>query len=204
MRGIAKFISIVFHPLLFTTYLVILLGLYLPTFLMIRIENIRLVALFIFCFTFILPGINMMMFRFFGNIRSLKMETREERIMPFIFIALTYALITFLFFFKLPFSENFNRLMMISSLLVLAAAVSTFFIKISVHSMAITGLLGILLPLNWATESKVLFWPTFMVTIACGVIMSARLYLNAHTLREVGWGGVVGFAVGFFSMIALY
>jgi membrane-associated phospholipid phosphatase len=34
--------------------------------------------------------------------------------------------------------------------------------------------------------------------------MSSRLLLDAHTPREVMYGSVVGFVVGFFGMIILF
>ena len=40
--------------------------------------------------------------------------------------------------------------------------------------------------------------------VLAGLVMSARLYLQAHTLREVGYGAAVGFLVGFFGMILLF
>ena len=204
MRWLAQFISIIFHPLLFTTYLVFILGWFNPSLLMIRMENLRLVVIFVFCFTFVLPGINLVMFRYFGNITSLHMRTQQERIWPFIFIALTYTLVTFLFYFKLPFSENFNKLMLVVSILVVAATISTFIMKVSVHSLAMMGMLSILFWLNNGADSVGLWWLTIGLTLVSGIVMSARLYLNAHTLNEVLWGGLIGLVVGSSVTLILY
>lgn len=171
---------------------------------MIRMENLRLVVILIFCFTFVLPAINLVMFRYFGNISSLQMRTQQERIWPFIFIALTYTLVTFLFYFKLPFSDNFNKLMLTVTLLVVVATVSTFFMKVSVHSLAMMGMWSILFWLNNGAESIDLWWLTIGLTVMSGVVMSARLYLDAHTLREVLWGGLIGLVVGSTATLILY
>jgi hypothetical protein len=204
VKQVAKFISVVFHPLLLTTYLVIILSYYFPSMLMIRKENRMVIVGLVFVFTFVLPAVNLVMLRAFGNIQSLTLQSRRERILPFVFISLLYLLVTFLFYFKLPFSANFNKLMMIISALVVVSLMITLFYKISIHSIAMGGGIGILLPLNQVTEQLNLLWPTAFTILATGLVMSSRLVLDAHTPREVMYGGVVGFVVGFFGMSILF
>jgi len=60
------------------------------------------------------------------------------------------------------------------------------------------------LPLNQVTEQMSLLWPTAFTILATGLVMSSRLLLDAHTPREVMYGSVVGFVVGFFGMIILF
>jgi membrane-associated phospholipid phosphatase len=204
VKQVAKFISVVFHPLLLTTYLVIILSYYFPSMLMIRKENRMVIVGLVFVFTFVLPAVNLVMLRAFGNIQSLTLQSRRERILPFVFISLLYLLVTFLFYFKLPFSANFEKLMMIVSAFVVVSLLITFFYKISIHSIAMGGGIGILLPLNQVTEQMSLLWPTAFTILATGLVMSSRLLLDAHTPREVMYGSVVGFVVGFFGMIILF
>lgn len=204
MKQVAKFISVVLHPLLLTTYLVIVLSYYFPSMLMIRKENRIIIIGLVFVFTFVLPAVILVMLRAFGTIQSLTLQSRKERILPFVFISMFYMLFTFLFYFKLPFSANFEKLMMIVSALVVVSLLITFFYKISIHSIAMGGGIGILLPLNQVTEQMSLLWPTAFTILATGLVMSSRLLLDAHTPREVIYGSVVGFVVGFFGMIILF
>ena len=204
MKQVAKFISVVLHPLLLTTYLVIVLSYYFPSMLKIRKENQMIIIGLVFVFTFVLPAVILVMLRAFGTIQSLTLQSRKERILPFVFISMFYVLFTFLFYFKLPFSANFEKLMMIVSALVVVSLLITFFYKISIHSIAMGGGIGILLPLNQVTEQMSLLWPTAFTILATGLVMSSRLLLDAHTPREVMYGSVVGFVVGFFGMIILY
>ncbi|MCA4896973.1 MAG: hypothetical protein ING84_18385 [Cytophagales bacterium] len=204
MKQVAKFISVVLHPLLLTTYLVIVLSYYFPSMLKIRKENQMIIIGLVFVFTFVLPAVILVMLRAFGTIQSLTLQSRKERILPFVFISMFYVLFTFLFYFKLPFSANFEKLMMIVSALVVVSLLITFFYKISIHSIAMGGGIGILLPLNQVTEQMSLLWPTAFTILATGLVMSSRLLLDAHTPREVMYGSVVGFVVGFFGMIILF
>ncbi|MCA6408738.1 MAG: hypothetical protein IM575_06400, partial [Cytophagales bacterium] len=177
---------------------------YFPSMLMIRKENRMIIIGLVFVFTFVLPAVNLVMLRAFGTIQSLTLQSRKERILPFVFISMFYVLFTFLFYFKLPFSANFEKLMMIVSALVVVSLLITLFYKISIHSIAMGGGIGILLPLNQVTEQMSLLWPTAFTILATGLVMSSRLLLDAHTPREVMYGSVVGFVVGFFGMIILF
>src|SRR3954468_4193858 len=104
MKVAAKVISFVFHPLLLTTYLVVVLSLFFPPMLMIKRETLLPIAGFVFMVTFVLPAFNLLTFRYFGNISSLSLDQHKERILPFFFIAVIYILVTGLFYFKLPIS----------------------------------------------------------------------------------------------------
>jgi len=184
--------------------MVVLLGLFFPTLLGIAPQHLRVMATFIFGFTFLLPVVNLIMFRVFGTISSYTLENRTERIVPFIAIALIYLVTAFLFFYKLRFSANFNYLLLIIAVLVVATVVFNFFLKVSVHALAAWGGIGILLPLNKAIEQADLLWPTAGAILAAGLIMAARLYLNAHTPREILVGSVAGFSIGFFGVLYFF
>jgi membrane-associated phospholipid phosphatase len=200
----ANIISVVFHPLLLTSYLVLLLGTYYPSMLMIAPSSFKIIIVFVFCFTFVFPVINLYIFKVFGTISTFTMVSRAERIIPFAAILLIYSVTTILFYARLSFSQNFNHLMLIVTLLVFASTILTLFQKVSVHSLSIWGGIGILLPLNKAIEQSSLVWPTALAIVAAGAVMSSRLYLNAHTPRQILIGSLTGFAIGFFGIIILF
>ena len=131
------------------------------------------------------------------------MKERKERILPFIMITVFYGILTALFFYKVSVNVNFNKLMLIVVSLSLVAAVITFFFKISVHSLAMGGAIGILMPLNKATDGDLLLPVTWLIVLA-GVVMSARLLLQAHTLRETLLGAAVGLSTGLAGMMILF
>ncbi len=185
-----------------TTYLVLVLGMYFPSALMIRGDRLYVVTALVFLFTFIFPAVNILIFRYFGTIQSLNMETRRERITPFIFISIMYVMITVLFYIKLPFSITFIRLLAAITFLVLTGTVMTFFFKVSVHSIAAAGFVGILLP--FAKINSDLLLPTAIAIVICGLVVSSRLALNAHTPRETLIGSISGFLVGYGGIILLF
>lgn len=100
--------------------------------------------------------------------------------------------------------DHLFKFLLIIDLLVIAATAITFYFKVSIHTIGIMGVLGIVLPLNNMVESNTLFIPTIVIIIISGLVMSARLQLNSHTTREVWVGALTGFLIGFFGMTFLF
>lgn len=202
MKGIAKVFSAAFHPLMMTTYLFLLLTYYLPVILQPARPSFWIILL-IFITTFALPAVNFLLLRLTGSINDLSMPHRHQRILPFIFISTIYVFVTVMFYWKFPI-PNVLRLMMIVSAMVVFATVVTFFYKLSVHSLAICGIVGMMLPMNKVSDMNSLLIPTTIVIVIAGIVMSSRLALNAHTPREILIGSVSGFTIGFFGTIILF
>jgi hypothetical protein len=204
---VPRFVSFVFHPLLMPTYLFSLFALVFPGGLEpIPQESQRIFITLIFIVTFVLPVLNIAILKTFGTVTSYQMVERRERLLPFILISVIYMAITYLFYWKsrIGVSDNFMKMMLIIDLLVIVATVTTFFYKISVHSLGVWGLIGILIPLNKITEINALFFPALGVVILAGFIMSCRLALQVHSLKEVLWGAIAGLATSIVGMMLFF
>ncbi|MBS1490216.1 MAG: hypothetical protein JSS93_06800 [Bacteroidetes bacterium] len=202
MKTAAQTISFVFHPLLMATYLVLTLGSFFPTLLMVQPRQLVLVSLFVFAFTFVMPALNLLLFKMWGSIPSFQLHTRKERILPFLFISGIYVLVCLLFYYRLPFHSNFNKVITLVTLLVIGATILTFFIKVSIHCIGMGGWIGILLPLIPFSDALIL--PVAVVIIITGLVASSRLALQAHTPREIGIGLAAGFIIAYGGMVVLF
>jgi hypothetical protein len=203
----ARIISVIFHPLLLATYLFSLLTYTLPAALDPLKEEGHLNFIFlIFCVTFLFPALNIGIFKTFGSIKTFAMKERQERIIPFSFITILYIVITYLFYTRtrIGLNDNLLKFLIIIDALVLVGTVVTYFYRVSMHSLGICGLIGILLPLNNISEDGAIFYPTIATIVLAGVVMSARLQLNVHTPREVMIGSVLGFTTSFALMFFLF
>ena len=207
MNAASRVISFLFHPLFFATYLFALFYRALPSaWTPVPLEKAPTLLGLIFLVTFVLPVINLFLFKMLGTLSSMKMENRRERIMPFIFIAGVYCAVTYMIHRTtgIYWTDNFMRFMLIIDALVIVSALITFFYKASIHSLSICGVIGIFLPLNKMSEEVHVFYITLGLVVLAGVIMSSRLYLNAHTPREVLVGALLGVATGFAGMVILF
>lgn len=203
----ARLVSYVFHPLLMPTYLFSLLAWALPTSMEpIRPEQHLKFIFFIFIVTFLLPFLNVGIFKAFGTIRSFSLPERKERLIPFSFISVIYVVVTYLFYSQtqMNLNDNFLKFMVIIDMLVIVATVTTFFFKVSVHTISAWGIIGMMVPLTKISQMNTLFYPTIGFIILAGIIMSARLQVGAHSSREVMWGSVLGLATSVAGMLILF
>ena len=200
MRQGAKVISYLLHPLLMPTFLFGALLYFLPkSFQQLQSRGWLLLSVF-FGMTFVLPALNLVFFKVTGTIKSLSMMDRRERIMPSILISMVYAVIGYMIYWKIPFPV-FYKLMFIVAALSVVVTVATFFFKISAHAVGISGMAGILLAMATLSSASELMVPALVAIVLAGLTKSSRLMLDAHDLSEVGWGGVVGFGVGFGGVV---
>ena len=202
LRLLAKIISYLFHPLLMPTYLFGIIAYLAPTIFQYQ-AWLLFITLAVFALTAIVPALNVLLFRMTGTINDIYMPTRSERVIPFTFISILFIGITVLFYLKLPIPVVV-KLIAICCVLVCLVSVSTRFFKISVHAVSMAGLTGVLLALAAFSGANVLMIPALVAIVLTGLVMSSRLLLDAHTLEEVSWGGVMGFAVGFAGVIILF
>lgn len=204
---LARVVSWVFHPLLLATYLFSLFTLLLPAGMApIKEDGQWRFVFLIFCITFALPALNIFLFKALGTISSVTLQSRRERIVPFSFVTVLYILTTWLLYSRtrIGITDNLLKFLILIDALVVLATLITFFYKVSVHSMAAWAFIGMLMPLNRISEEGKLFAPTVIAILLAGVIMAARLQLNAHTPREVMVGAIVGLLVSVGGMLVLF
>lgn len=205
MNLLARIVSYVFHPLLMGTYLFALMAFLLPAALYPVTASSQLLFLaLVFITTFVVPVSFMSLLKLLGTIKSLTLESRQERVIPFFMVLALYGAFTYMLTRKIGMDVNVIKFLLIIDCLVLMGVLLTLFYKVSIHAIGIMGLAGILIPLNKESDSTMLLWITIGVVMLAGIIMSARLQLNAHTPRQVLVGALAGFLTGFFGIILLF
>ncbi len=200
----AKIVSYIFHPLVMPSLLYFIIMEFLPEALQPMSGKVMLyVLLLIFITTFIIPLFSMLGLRTTSTISSLNLENRKERILPFVFITLFYMLTTYLFNIKIQVNDFLMSIFVGASGVVALITIITVFMKISVHSAGAGCLAGSFLAIIYLFPGSDLIWPFIVIILLAGVIISARLELNAHTSREVYSGFALGFIICFFSIYLL-
>jgi hypothetical protein len=203
----ARVVSAIFHPLLLATYWIALLAWVMPLGLApFPEEGHWQLVLLIFLVTFLIPALALGALKTIGLIPTVTMITRKERPAPFIFLTCWYLLVSYLLYFKyrVDFDDNILRFMVIMNALILVSTVATFFYKISIHSLGMWGLVGMLLCLNVMMEDGSLLLPLMAAIVLTGVVMSARLQLAVHTMTEIVLGSVLGLVISITGVIILF
>lgn len=209
-----KAISYIFHPLLMP-----LLGMYflfeLPTIpdsyfvfdsLYFFPDEYKLrLYIVLGVLTFLAPLISLLIMRWNGMISSLHLEKKEERVYPFTIVSF-YYLLSYIFI-RYQWPEQLQHPAFVGFIFgILVVFVLTFlinnWIKISLHAAAIFGVLGMIIAYN---QSQLAFFEgekiPNLIFILCfaviaGLVVTARLYVKAHTLKEL----LLGMGIGFFGM----
>lgn len=197
---IAKLISYVLHPLLMPTYGFLLLFFsnnYISTF---TAPEVKLIVLGItFVFTFLLPAFNVLILLKTGRIKSLEMETNNERFLPYISTTLYYFALFYLFY-NAGFPNVFKIVVLGASICLLLTLLINLKWKISAHTIGIGGTAGVVLGVMY--RLKLDMEMVFIITLfLAGIIGFARLKLNAHSPAQVYTGFLLGFIVELGLMI---
>lgn len=214
MKLASQIISWVFMPLLMPIY-ALLLVMFIPSnidFIQntqcmyamdFQFKKAFLYMFLIFCV--LAPGVSILILKRRGIIASIDMDTQKERYIP-ILVMFIYCLVLF---FYINYLINVNRLTVpkfLTTLPLSGVAVTAVFIivnrwrKISIHAAASGILVGFILAYI-LQQVEYELWTFTLSLLVTGVVMSARLYLQKHTISEViiGWfiGSFITFVINF-------
>ena len=208
MTLLSKVISVVFQPLFLPIYAFLLYVTidHHSTFL-IRSEQASLHFNYILSIQILLAviipiGSLYVMYRS-NIITSMSLPNRKERI-PVFMITLFYYLLTYYFLRKihvtnLDFLGAFMSFLTGGIILTGLSLIITFFWKISIHAIGISGFAGaflgfseLLFPIQNEEEITMI---NIILLILVGVVCSARLHLKAHSFLQIIAGITLGFVV---------
>jgi hypothetical protein len=190
MNTLSKIISILFHPLLIPTYIILLF---------IQLNSVYFTALnpkialgIVFINTFFFPALAMLLMKKLEFIDSLEMPDKQQRIIPLIVTMVCYIW-AYLSVKKTGFPTPFSWFILGAVISLALAFVVNVFHKLSLHMVAISGALMAVMMMFFYAQQNVQYYFLFAILVV-GMVASARLYLNAHTAKEINTGFIVGLA----------
>ncbi len=193
----SKFISYFFHPINFSILGAIIYFLFIPKYIFKTQEHT--ILLVIFLGTYIFPLILLYLLKKFKLIQSYHMSTIEERKFPtLLFISLTYIIGNWLF------KSNIVDILALFYFsyglgLVISYTLLYFKTKLSLHALAIGGLIGFSICFSYFYKINLLILLTVLFVLS-GLISTSRLILKAHKLNEI----VIGYAIGILTQIIVF
>ena len=219
LRIAAHLLSVLFHPLIIMTYVMILLLLINPYAMGLRtVSEGSLLILQVFMSSFLIPAFATLMLRLLGFVESLQLKDRQERIGPYI-ICGTFYMVLFLFFYRNHTIPNSISTLFLGTVIAIFIA---FFInnfsKISIHTVAMGGLVGMLVVTMMLTnyagftvDIPLIGQQTVRLNVLligailiAGLVGSARMLVGAHTPGQIYSGYLVGFASQFIAYMFLF
>lgn len=160
--------------------------------------RIRLLVL-ILIGTFAVPSLLIYFLFRSGYVRSLHLDDRLDRRLPYLITGFVYSFLTFLFAFRMQLiSDVAPEIAVILgsiTMSILLVGIISLFWKISAHGVGIGGSLGAVAGIVLKFSETDLVYTLAMLILLAGIILSARLQLNAHTPSQASLGLLLGIAV---------
>ncbi|MBC7450199.1 MAG: phosphatase PAP2 family protein [Cytophagales bacterium] len=197
----AMIVSYMFHPIFIPSYLFITFY-YYGKFVFHPLKDLTqfYVVLLLIVTTAIIPLI-MLFFYMILNKRKMSssdifMDNSRERFVPFLYTGIFYSALTYILFTELHFPLIIIYYLSIISISVLAVACISLFWKISAHAISMGAAL-IMFALTYTVLPDEDFFNVILVTFfISGLVLSSRLYLNAHKPSQVYIGYLLGIIIG--------
>jgi hypothetical protein len=200
VRWFAHVVSFLFHPLFVPVYIALFL-LYIHPLLFAGytdVMKIRLTAT-IFVNLTMLPAITVLLCWRLKFIDNLYMETQKERIIPLAAAMIFY----FWCWFVLTnggIPDIFRQFLLGSFITIIGAWLANIAFKVSLHALAMGGMLCFLFVLTFNTEGSSAQYFAAAALVA-GIICSSRLVVSAHRPFDVYAGLFIGAASQLLAII---
>lgn len=211
MKLLSTIISWIFMPLIMPVYALVIM-MYVPSFeagfyqkntLYFLPPDLKLAILALFgLFSFLAPSLSLLFLKQRKIISSIQVDEQKERSLPMIITALYAGFFAWFLWNKTPqgiLPLQIHLFPLGSFAAIIITLIANGFEKISLHGLGA----GMFLAFIISYYQIQLYYPLsiiFASTILCGFILSSRLYLQKHTLKQV----FLGFGIGFVTLYVTF
>ena len=186
----ARIVSAVFTP--FSITFVAFLILFLFSYLNIMPLAYKLIVLgVVYCFTILMPTLTIFLFRKINGFEAKDLTDRKKRYVPYLLTIISYVF-CMLMMRKLNIPWYMSGIILTALLMMLISIILNLKWKLSEHMLGMGGIVGGVVSFSALFGYNPVWWLSLFILIA-GVLGTARIILQHHTLSEVLTGFVVGF-----------
>ena len=212
LTAISKLLSFAFHPLFLVPYgLVFLLVVNPYLFGASQVMDRKMLIILVFISSTLIPTIAIILMRLLGMIDSIQIGDKQDRTGPFIITAILYLWLFINLKNQSEIPVAFNICMLGSIITLFFCFFINIFEKVSVHAAGMGAMIAfaIIVRLRFSYGVFIIDLPIIgafkshlnqiipLMMILAGAVISSRLQLKAHTMKQV----VIGFGVGFLGQI---
>jgi len=150
-----------------------------------------------FLFSFLAPAISLVILKRKNKISNLEIDNRSERFIPILITAIYSAVLAWFLMAKTPAGILPAAIYLLpagGTIAILLVLFITRFDKISLHALGVGMLMGFLIA-YFQTQAQFQLGILILATIVSGLVMSARLFLGKHNLRQCLMGYFLGMMV---------
>lgn len=194
----ARVISAILTP--FSIPFLAFLILFLFSYLRIMPIQYKLIVLgVVYCFTILMPTLTIFLFRKINGFSPEDLGERKRRFMPFL-LTITSYVFCLVMMHRLNIPWYMTGIILAALIMMVICIVVNLKWKLSEHMAGVGAIVGGLVSFSALFGYNPVWWLCLFILIA-GVLGTARIILQHHTLGEV----LVGFAVGLIcSLLVLH
>lgn len=194
----ARVISAIFTP--FSIPFLAFLILFLFSYLRIMPIQYKLIVLgVVYCFTILMPTLTIFLFRKINGFSPEDLGERKRRFMPFL-LTITSYVFCLVMMHRLNIPWYMTGIILAALIMMVICIVVNLKWKLSEHMAGVGAIVGGLVSFSALFGYNPVWWLCLFILIA-GVLGTARIILQHHTLGEI----LVGFAVGLIcSLLVLH
>lgn len=194
MKVFSNFVSYLLHPLFIPIGGTIAYFLITPKYTPLEIQSASILPIFIL--TVIIPIVTFFILKNVGLVNSIFLETATERKYPLYIHASILLLILYKVIPNNYVSEIYFYFTGLLGATVACLLLLLFNFKTSLHAVGVSGLLMYLINLSIHFEINLIIAISIFILLT-GAILTARLYLKAHTRIEL----IIGVFIGLLSQL---
>ena len=202
LRILANLFSLIFHPILITSYVIYFLIFVHPIAfagLDHRDKVFRFIAV-LFSTSFLPLFSVFLLWRLGFGVQSILLRTQRERIIPYAIVMIFYWWVWNVFR-NLPDIPPFVVHFLLGSFLAVCAAwFCNIYFKVSMHAISMGGLVMFLILFSFVDTYSSGLYLSIGVLIA-GLVCSSRLLLGAHNNTEIYAGFFIGMLVQYIAWL---
>jgi hypothetical protein len=210
-------VSIIMHPLLMLTYMLMLMLVANPYLFGFSDLQKQVSVMSMFFVSFLLPSIAILLLKLLGFVETVDLRDRQDRTIPFIVCGIFYlwVYLSVIRDTNMPLAISIFTMGVLISLAV--AFVINLYFKISLHAIGSAGFVGMIAIAMWMFTGNTFdvqccgsTWAismnlVFIISILlAGLTGWARLYQNAHTPQELYSGYALGLLGQFIALKILF
>ena len=192
LRAVAHFFSIVFHPLLISTYVFAFLIYVHPSAFVgmdKHTKDLRMISVILD--TVFYPAFSLFLAWRLKLIKSLSLNSRQDRLIGFIITMFFYFWTSYVFRNHADTPSVAAHFVLGTFLVVCATWMCTIFYKVSLHAAAMGGLVSFFI-LYGQTDPYVSGLYLAVPILIAGIVCSSRLILGSHNWFEMISGFIAG------------
>lgn len=203
LKSFAKLTSVLCHPLLLMNFGLFSIMFWHPYFVSKFYETqFYTISMFVSINTLILPMLSVYLLKRFGLIDDFAMSNPKQRLLPYS-IMIGIVGLTMFQLYKIDYAGLPMWFMGACAISLMANVLINLKFTISTHGIGTGGLVALYAYISY-TEHLLLFKLLLIgFVLVSGIVMWARLYLQAHTEKEVYTGFLLGFSTTSLVLLGL-